>query len=124
MCRLQTQAGAGIKRQLDRQRRPLGGECRQVKPVRCAGKRYNAVPAIWPTAQFVIGKPVPIQRVSPTIAGCTALTERQDSREGLRRPEYRLLIERLFRIGGEKTAPISFEIAVARRLIARRLSEF
>ena len=74
--RLQTQAGAGINRQLDRERRPLGRECGQVKPVRCAGKRYDAVPAIWPTAQFVIGKPVPIKGIPPSIAGRTVLTER------------------------------------------------
>jgi len=92
--------------------------------MRRASKRYNAVPAIWPTAQFVIGKPVPIKGISPSIAGRTVLTERQDSREGFRRPEYRLLIECLFRIGGEKRAPISFGIAAASRLIARRLSDF
>ena len=86
--RLQTQAGAGINRQLDRERRPLGRECGQVKPVRCAGKRYDAVPAIWPTAQFVIGKPVPIKRISPSIDARAKLTERQDGRERFRCPEY------------------------------------
>ena len=92
--------------------------------MRRASKRYDAVPAIWSTSQFVIGKPVPIEGISPSIAGRTVLTERRDSREGLRRPEYRLLIERLFRIGGEKRAPIFFEIAGASRLIARRPSDF
>ena len=92
--------------------------------MRCASKRYNAVPAIWPAAKFVIGKPVPIKGISPSIAGRTVLTERQDSREGFRRPEYRLLIERLFRIGGEKRAPIFSGIGVASRLTARRPSDF
>jgi hypothetical protein len=44
--------------------------------VRCAGKHYDAVPTIWSTAQFVIGKPVPIKGIPPSIAGRTVLPER------------------------------------------------
>jgi hypothetical protein len=90
----------------------------------CASKRYNAMPAIWPMAKFAIGKPGPIKGILLCIAGRTELTERQDSREGFGRPEYRLPVERLFRIGREKRAPIFFGIGEASRLIARWLSDF
>jgi len=89
----------------------------------CASKRYNAMPAIWPMAKFAIGKPSPIKGIWPSIAGRAELTERQDSREGLRCPEYRLPVERLFRIGSEKRAPIFFGIGEASDLIAW-LSDF
>ena len=90
----------------------------------CASKRDDAVPAIWPTAKFVIGKPAPIKGIMPNIAGRTELTERQDSREGFRCPEYRLLVECLFRIGREKRAPIFFGIGEVSGLIAWPMSDF
>ena len=89
--------------------------------MRCASKRYNAMPAIWPLAKLASGKPGPIKGILPTIAGRAELTERQDGREGFRCPEYRLPVESLFRIGREKRAPIFFGIGEASRLIARRL---
>ena len=92
--------------------------------MRCASKRYNAMPAIWPMAKFAIGKPGPIKGVLPSIAGRTELTERQDAREGFRCPEYRLPVECLFRIGCEKRAPISFGIGEVSLSIARPMSDF
>ena len=92
--------------------------------MRCAGKGYNAMPAIWPTAKFASGKARPIKGILPTIAGRAELTERQDGREGFRRPEYRLLVECLFRIGCEKRAPIFFGIGEVSHLIARPMSDF
>jgi hypothetical protein len=92
--------------------------------MRCASQRYNAMPAIRPTTKFAIGKPGPIKGKLHSIAGRTELTDRQDSRERFRCPEYRLPVERLFRIGREKRAPIFFGIGEASRLIARRLLDF
>ena len=71
-----------------------------------ACQRYNAMPAVWRMAKFAIGKPCPIEGKLPSIAGRTVLTERQDGRERFRCPEYRLPVERLFRIGREKRVPI------------------
>ena len=90
----------------------------------CASKRDNAMPAIRPLAKFVGGKPGQVKGILPSIARRAELTERQDGREGFRCPEDRLPVERLFRIGREKRAPIFFEIGVASHLIARRLSDF
>ena len=89
-----------------------------------ARQRHNAMPAIWPMAKFASGKPGPIKGILSSIAGRAELTERQDGREGFRCPEYRLLVERLFRIGCEKRAPIFFGIGVSSQLTARRLSGF
>jgi hypothetical protein len=90
----------------------------------CASKGYNAMPAIWPMAKFAIGKPGPIKGILPSIAGRTELTEQQDGREGFRCPEYRLPVERLFRIGREKRALTFFGIGEVSRLIARPMSDF
>ena len=122
--RLQTDVGIGVEWQFDRKRRPFGRYYRQVKPVACACQRYNSMPAIWPLAKFASGKPGPIKGILPTIAGRAELTERQDGREGFRCPEYRLPVERLFRISREKRAPISFGIGEVPRLIARSASDF
>ena len=82
------------------------------------------MPAIWPVAKRASGKPGPIKGILPTIAGRTELTERQDGREGFRCPEYRLPVERLFRISREKTTPIYVGIVEMPRPIARLLSDF
>ena len=74
-------------------------------------------------AKFASGKPDPIKGILPTIAGRAELTERQDGREGFRCPEYRLPVERLFRISREKTTPIYPGMSAALRPIARRLSD-
>jgi hypothetical protein len=80
------------------------------------------MPAIWPTAKLAIAKPGQIKGL-PGIAGHPGLTERQDGREDFRCPEYRLLIECLFRIGREKTTPIFFGTGQVSRLIARPMSD-
>jgi len=81
------------------------------------------MPAIWPTAKFAIAHPGQIKGL-PSIAGRTELPERQYGREGFWCPEYRLLVECLFRIGREKTAPIFFGIGEVSGLIARPMSDF
>ena len=121
--RLQTDVGIGVEWQFDRKRRPFGRYCWQVKPVACACQRYNSMPAIWPMAKFASGKPGPIKGILPSIAGRAELTERQDGREGFRCPEYRLPVERLFRISREKTTPIYVGMSEAPQLIAQRLSD-
>ena len=88
-----------------------------------ARQRHNAMPAIWPMAKFASGKPGPIKGILPSIAGRAELTERQDGREGFRCPEYRLLVERLFRISREKTTPIYVGMSATPRPIAQRLSD-
>jgi hypothetical protein len=74
-------------------------------------------------AKFASGKPGPIKGILPTIAGRAELTERQDGREGFRCPEYRLPVERLLRISGEKTTPIYAGMSEASHWIAQRLSD-
>ena len=81
---LQTDVRIGVERQFDRERLSLGRERWQIKPMPRASKRDDAMPAIRPTAEFVIGKPGPIQRILPRIAGRTELTERQNGRERFR----------------------------------------
>jgi hypothetical protein len=88
-----------------------------------ARQRQNSMPAIWPLAKFASGKPGPIKGISPRIAGRAELTERQDGREGFRCPEYRLPVERLFRISREKTTPIYPGMSEEPRSIAQRLSD-
>ena len=90
----------------------------------CACQRYNSMPAIRPLAKFPSGKPGPIKGILPSIAGRAELTERQDGREGFRCPEYRLPVERLFRISREKTTPIFFGIDEAPHSIAQRRLSF
>jgi len=85
---------------------------------------YNCVPTIRPMAKFAIGEPGPIKGKLPSIAGRAGLTDRQDGREGFRCPEYRLPVERLFRISCERRAPIFFGIGEASRLIVRPMSDF
>ena len=121
---LQTEVRIGIERQFDRNRCPLGGYRLQVKPMSHACQRYNAMPAVWRMAKFAVGKHGPIKGKWPRIDGRTVLTERQNGREGFRCPEYRLPVERLFRIGREKRAPIFFGIAEVPRLIAPPMSNF
>ena len=75
-------------------------------------------------AKFASGKAGPIKSILPSIAGRAELTERQDRREGFRCPEYRLPVERLFRIGREKTTPIYVGIVEMPLSIARLLSDF
>jgi hypothetical protein len=89
-----------------------------------ACQRDKAMPAVWRMPKFAIGKPGQIKGKSPRIASRTGLTERQDGRECFRCPEYRLPIERLFRIGGEKRAPIFFGTGEVPRLVVRPLSGF
>src|SRR6201995_4469496 len=87
-------------------------------------QRNNGMPAVWRMAKFAIGKPDPIEGNSSRIAGRTGLTERQHGRERFRCPEYRLPVERLFRIGYEKRAPIFSGIGEAQRLLGRPMSDF
>jgi hypothetical protein len=75
-------------------------------------------------AKLTIAKHGQIKGMLPGIAGHTALTERQDGREDFRCPEYRLLVECLFRIGREKTAPIFAGTGEVSGLIARPMSDF
>lgn len=88
-----------------------------------ARQRHNSMPAIGPMAKFASGKPGPIKGILPTIAGRAELTERQDGGEGFRCPEYRLPVERLFGISGEKTTPIYVGMSEAPHPIAKRLSD-
>ena len=90
----------------------------------CACQRYNSMPAIWPMAKFATGKRGPIELILPVIVGSGGFPERQDCREGLGSPEYRLSVERLFRISCEKTTPIYFGIDEAPHPIVQRLSGF
>ena len=87
-----------------------------------ARQRHNAMPAIWPMAKFASGKPGPIKGILSSIAGRAELTERQDGREGFRCPEYRLPVERLFRISREKTTPIYVGMSEASHWIVQWLS--
>jgi len=88
-----------------------------------ACQRYNSMPAIWRMAKFTTGKRGPIELILPVIAGSDGFPQRQNRRESLGGPEYRLSVERLFRISCEKTAPIFFGIGEATHLIAPRQSE-
>src|SRR6201996_3128136 len=89
-----------------------------------AGQGYHTMPAVRRMAKFAIGKRGPIKGKWLRLAGRSKLTERQDGRERFRCPEYRLPIERLFRIGYEKTAPIFSGIGEAQRLLGRPMSDF
>ena len=75
-------------------------------------------------AKFATGERGPIEIIVPRLAGCVRFLERQDGRESLGGPEYRLSVESFFRVSREKTTPIYFGIVEASRLIARRLSDF
>src|SRR5437868_5218834 len=59
--RLQTNVGIGVERQFNRNRRPLGGYRRHIKPMGHACQRYNSMPAVWRMAKFAIGKRGPIK---------------------------------------------------------------
>ena len=88
-----------------------------------ARQRYNSMPAIWRMAKFTTGKRGPIELILPVIAGSDGFPQRQNRRESLGGPEYRLSVERLFRISCEKRAPIFFGIGEATRLTAPRQSD-
>src|SRR6476469_3793529 len=75
---------------------PVAGIADRKKPMLCASKNDNTLPAIWSTAKLAIAKPGHIKGLLPSIAGRTELTERQAAREGFRCPEYRLRVECLF----------------------------
>jgi hypothetical protein len=74
-------------------------------------------------AKFASDKPGPIKGILPSVARHAELAERQDGRQGFRCPEYRLPVERVFRISREKTTPIYPGMSAALRPIARRLSD-
>ena len=75
-------------------------------------------------AKFATGERGPIEIIAPRLAGRIRFAERQDGRESLGGPEYRLSGERFFRISREKTAPIYCGTDVSFRSIAHRLSDF
>ena len=89
-----------------------------------ASQAYHTMPTVRRMAKFAIGKRGPIKGKWLRVAGRSKLTERQDGRERFRCPEYRLPIERLFRIGYEKRAPIFSGIGEAQRSIGRPMSDF
>lgn len=75
-------------------------------------------------AKFASGERAPIEIIVPRLAARVRFAERQDGRESLGGPEYRLSVEGFFRISREKTAPIYCGIDVSFRSIAQRLSDF
>ena len=90
----------------------------------CACQRYDGMPSIQPMAKFATGERGPIEIIVPHLDGRVRFPERQDGRESLGGPEYRLSVESFFRISREKTAPIYCGIDVSFRSIAQRLSDF
>ena len=75
-------------------------------------------------AKFATGQRGPIEIIGRRLAGRVRFAERQDGREGLGGPEYRLSVEGFFWISREKTTPIYCGIDVSFRSIAQRLSDF
>jgi len=75
-------------------------------------------------AKFAAGERGPIEIIVPGLAGRVRFAEREDRRESLGGPEYRLSVEGFFRISREKTAPIYCGIDASFRSIAQRLSDF
>lgn len=74
-------------------------------------------------AKFATGERGPIEIIVPRRDGRVRFPERQDGRESLGGPEYRLSVESFFRISCEKTTPIYSGIRASFRRIARRPSD-
>ena len=89
----------------------------------CTCHRHDGMPPIQPLAKFAGREHGQVKTMLPNIAGRDGFPQRQDSRESLGGPEYRLSVESYFRISREKTAPIYCGIDVSFRSIAQRLSD-
>lgn len=75
-------------------------------------------------AKFATGERGPIEIIASDVPRRVPFAERQDGRESLGGPEYRLSVEGFFRISREKTAPIYCGTDVSFRSIAQQLSDF